>query len=292
MAEGATISALFDRVLEPLVLGGSFHPLDPIGPADAASIAQQAARGISAADASWVTVARVRKARSLCPVDALPEVDEAQWWMLIALHDLIRSTDPEVNSLFSPDRNVHIIQGAMEMLAQVPAARTVGEALSRHATFAGMLSLERKDTMVAWWCGSRRFIGRPAPERLLAWPRVRRVRSQSAEVDLTSMVSGNEAVQASFLEGLQALLARTPLTDLAAAGRRAPAFAWSSPTVSLLSGRAGRKLALRALRSGAAGNPLAAIRKASESITPPPSASVRRTVQGVIRELEEWGRAA
>lgn len=291
MTTGETVAELFERVVKPLVLGGAFRPLDPLGPKLAAEVAGQVGQGITAADASWVTVARVRRARVLCPVDTLPGLSASEWMMIVALNDLIRSTDPEVNTVFSPDRDGQVLQGALEVLAQVPAAATLGEALARHATFAQMLSLRRQDTTVIWWCGSRRFAGREPPDRLLAWPKVRRVRSQETELDLTAMSSGSEAKQSAYLDALRALLARTPLTDLATAGRRAPAFAWSSPTVSLLSGTAGRNLAMRALRSRGPGNPLAALRKAAESITPPPSAHVRRTVNAVVQELEAWGSA-
>ena len=287
-----TVAELFERVVKPLVLGGPLRPLDPIGPTHAMEIAGQAAQGITAADASWVTVARVRRARVLCPIDTLSGLSGSEWMMVVALNDLIRSTDPDVNSLFSPDRAGQVVQGAIEILAQVPAAGTLGEALARHATFAQMLSLRRRDTTVIWWCGSRSFAGREPPDRLLAWPKVRRVRAQHAELDMTAMSSGSESTRAAYLDALRALLARTPLTDLATAGRRAPTFAWSSPTVSLLSGAAGRNLAMRALRTPGPGNTLVSLRKAAESITPPPSPHVRRTVHAVIQELEAWGSAA
>jgi len=292
MTESATVDELFDQIVKPLVLGGAFRPLDPIGPARAANIAQQAAQGMSAANASWVTVARVRRARALCPVDTLPELTLSEWLMIVALNDLIRSTDPEVNGLFSPDRAGQIVHGAIEVLAQVPGARTVGEALARHATFAEMMSLQRTDTTVTWWCGSSSFAGRKPPDRLLSWPRVRRVRSQRSTLGLTEMASGSEATRSTFLEGIRALLARTPMTDLATAGRTAPPFAWTSPTVSLLSGSVGRNVALRALRANGKSDVLTAVRKAAETMTPAPSANVRRTVSSVIQELEAWGRAA
>jgi hypothetical protein len=44
-----------------------------------------------------------------------------------------------------------------------------------------------------------------------------------------------------------ALLAKTPLTDLATAGRASPRFVWTAEALALVGTRAGRTLALRAL---------------------------------------------
>lgn len=277
--ESATVRALFERVATPLLLGGPFRPLDPIGPAKAPEVAQQAFQGLTAADLSWISVARVRQARRLCPVDALPAMSADEWLMIVALNDLIRSTDPEVKGLFSPGKAMQIVQGTLGILAQVSGARTVGQALARHATFARVMSLQRTDTTVSWWCGSSVFAGRMPPPRLLSWPEVRRVRTQRATLDVATMGACHKGMQDVYEEALRALLARTPLTDLATAGRTAPSFVWTSPTVSMMSGP-GRQLALRALRLG--DDATVAVRKAGI----PQGATA---VQSVVEELGAWG---
>ncbi len=278
-SESATVSGLFERVAKPLLLGGPFRPLDPIGPAKAPEVAQQAFQGLTAADLSWISVARVRQARRLCPVDALPAMGADEWLMIVALNDLIRSTDPEVKGLFSPGKATQIVQGALGILAQVSGARTVGQTLARHATFARVMSLQRTDTTVSWWCGSSVFAGRTPPPRLLSWPEVRRVRTQRATLDVATMGAGHKGMQEAYEEAQRALLARTPLTDLATAGRAAPSFVWTSPTVSMMSGP-GRQLALRALRLG--DDATSAVRKAGI----PQGATA---IQSVVEELGAWG---
>jgi hypothetical protein len=277
--ESATVRGLFERVAMPLVLGGPFRPLEPIGPQRATDVAQQASQGLTVADMSWVSVARVRQARRLCPVDVLPPISQDEWLMIVVLNDLIRSTDPEVKGLFSPGKAAQIVQGALGILAQVSAARTLGQALARHATFARVMSLQRTDTTISWWCGSSVFAGRTPPARLLSWPQVRRVRTQRATLDVATMGARHKGMGEVYEEALRALLARTPLTDLATAGRQAPPFVWTSPTVSMMSGP-GRQLALRALRMG--DNAISAVRKAGL----PQGATA---VQSVVEELGPWG---
>jgi hypothetical protein len=288
-SETATVLGLFERVAKPLMIGGSLRPFDPIGPSGAMGIAEQAVRGLPASDMSWLTVARVRQARHLCPIDALPDLTVEEWLMIVAVHDLVRATDPEVGSFLSPGRAVQVMQGALGVLAQVPAPRDVGEALARHATFASLLSIRRTDTAVHWWCGSKTFAGRKPPARLLSWPEVRRVRSQSVDQDVGSMMSGSEASRESYEEVLRALLARTPLTDLATAGRSMLVFQWTPPVVGMLTGP-GRNLAMRALRWGDGAKALVAARSAAASLNG--AGSVRTVLEGAIAELEAWGGVA
>ncbi len=287
-SETASVLGLFERVVKPLVLGGPLRPFDPIGPSAAIGLAEQAVRGLPASDISWVTVARVRQARRLCAIDALPDLTVEEWLMIVALHDLVRATDPEVGSFLSPQRAVQVMQGALGVVAQVPAPRDVGEALARHATFASLMSIRRTDTAVHWWCGSKTFAGRKPPARLLSWPEVRRVRSQSVEQDVSSMMSGTEAARESYEEVWRALLARTPLTDLATASRSMPVFRWTPPVVGMLSGP-GRNLAMRALRAGDETKALAAVRTAATSLNG--AGSVRTVLDAAIEELEAWGGA-
>jgi len=60
--------------------------------------------------------------------------------------------------------------------------------------------------------------------------------------------SGGGAPPVRFTEVLAAFLRKTPLTDLATAARTAPEFRFSPETLSLVLGRAGRTLALRAMQ--------------------------------------------
>ncbi len=286
MQSGANAAELFDRVLKPLVLGGTIRPLEPIGAKKAVQIAEQAVQSMSAVDVSWVNAARIRNVRYLCPLDVLPSLSRFEWLMIMALNDLICSTDPEIESFLSSDRSAQAVHGALEILALVPAAKTVGEALARHATFHALTRVCRTDTTVSWWCGSRCFVGRTPPNRFLSWPRVRRVHTKREELTLGCMAAGSESAKADYLEGIKALLARTPLTDLATAARTIPVFAWSSPTLSMLCGTSGRTVALRALCLDANPATVSALRRAGESIVPSPTAGIRTCLESVLQELD------
>jgi hypothetical protein len=170
-----------------------------------------------------------------------------EWLMTIAIHDVLRATDPHLQSVFSPGRAVNILDGALAILAQVPAPKHTLEALARHATFASVFAMQRQDIAVSWWCGSRLYAGRKPPDRLLAWPEVRRVRSEILQQNLQSMMTGSETLKAHHADAWQALLVRTPLTDLMNVTRPLPPFRWTPTTVAMLSGP-GRDIAMRALR--------------------------------------------
>ena len=65
---------------------------------------------------------------------------------------------------------------------------------------------------------------------------------------LNEMCSGLEGVKQSAFDSAFALwLTRSPLTDIAGAARRRPAFAWSRSTLALISTPPGRALAWRVL---------------------------------------------
>ena len=294
MAEdlAAIVSGLFERVVKPLVLGGDLRPLETIGPKSAPQVAAMAEQSVSAADTSWLSVARVRRARELCAVDTLPSMSTAEWLLAIVVNDLLYSADPEVNSFLSPHRAEQIIAGVLETLAQAPGPVDLADALARHATFAQVLSVERVDTTISWWCGSATYSGRTPPSRLLVWPSVRRVRKERSVVSLLDMASGKANFQTSYLDAVGALLARTPLTDLATAGRASPEFAWTRPTLLLLRAGAGRTLALRAMRSAGERKVLEAVRAATAKIQPTPPQEVKVLLQAVVDELAAYGSAA
>jgi hypothetical protein len=99
---------------------------------------------------------------------------------------------------------------------------------------------------VKWWTGHREFLGVEAPPRLQAWPQLRRVEVVRTPRPLLEL--GPLAVDRDRLtETVAALLARTPLTDIATCTRAAPSFTWHTEVLSLVATAPGRTLALRAL---------------------------------------------
>lgn len=242
---GQLVAELSSRVLGPLLAGGPLHPLPPIGHERALEVAGHGAFATSALDEARAR--RLRIARRLCAVDALPDPGPGEWLMLCALNDLLQATNPSLLGPFGADRPARLLAGAQAMLTAARTPSTVGEALARHATFARLLEVVRLDTHVSFWVGRRVFRGSKPPKRLTRWRSVRRVSEREETVRLAEMAPANPEATVSFESTLAMLVAASPLTDLASAARDLPPFSWTGAALSLVSTPAGRVLALRCL---------------------------------------------
>lgn len=243
----ARVNELVTDVLAPLVLGGAVLPVRPFGPSLAVRIG--GTREVIDADLrSRLDVARVRRARVVAPVDVLPDVSAAELALVAALNDLLQATNHEIGGRFTVSRYGRLLAGVVETCENVAAPDSVMSALARHATFARVLELTRTDTMVSWWTGRASFRGQAPPPRLLAWKSLRRVHVDEQKIALVEMCQGFAgADEARFCDALAVWLTRSPLTDIGTLTRRAPPFAWSSSTLSLISATPGRTLAWRLL---------------------------------------------
>jgi hypothetical protein len=243
----AIADRLFRDFLAPLVLGGEMRPGRPIGGKNALGLGPFS-DVIDKELLAHVDLARIRLARHLAPIDHVEPPSPAEWALAAGLHDLVQSAHPDLTGVFrgrAPARLVQVVTLTGERIA---APATVGEALARHTWFARALEITRTDTSVSFWVGKRSFLGKDPPSRLLAWPELRRVHIDKTPHPLVELPSAGGHVQPTeFAAGVGAWLRKTPLTDLATCARVAPAFSWSPETLALVSTRAGRTLALRAL---------------------------------------------
>jgi hypothetical protein len=196
---------------------------------------------------SRLGLARIRVLRRLLPVDRAGDLGEHDWALLAVLHDLLYATHPRVGHR----KASQVFDEALEALKRIPAPFTVAEALDRHGWFSRVLEITRSDTHVAWWIGSRTFAGLEPPARLLAWRKVRRVEVEKRQVSVFALADSSGGDRpAAFFKALGEWLAKTPLTDLATAGRKGPELVWTAPSIGLLATRCGRPLARRALSLG------------------------------------------
>jgi hypothetical protein len=244
---GALCERLFTSFLAPLVLGGVMRPTKAFGGKNALSIGD--GRSPTDIDAlSRTQLARVRIARKLAPIDRFEPAPSGDEWALAAmLHDLVLATHPGFNTVFrrrGPQRILDVIEKTIE---RVPPPRTVGDALSRHTWLSRMFELARTDVEVKWWTGSQTFLGEDPPKRLTAWPEFRRVQQTRTPRPLMDLPTSGAAVDLSrFSSVVEALLSRTPLTDIATVDRAAPLFTWQNETLGLYATNAGRTVVLRA----------------------------------------------
>lgn len=256
-------------IVGPLVLGGNLTLVRPFG--RTALTVGQNERILDPDLRTNLDVARVRRARLLAPIDVLPELNEADWAIAAVLNDVLQVTNHNLGGAFTMSRYGQLIQSIAHVSSLIPPPKNIGEVLARHATFARILELSRKDTTVAWWTGSARFRGEDPPARLLAWRNLRRVQIDTETVPLAQMASDLSPVN-DFLHALNAWMHLSPLTDIATMTREAPPFVWSTSTIALIAVPAGRTLAYRALTRGKTELVVTTLNRARSNVPPQLSA--------------------
>lgn len=289
------VAEVLRRVLTPGALGEVLHVGPPFGRRAALAAADSLAGG--AADANEEgDPAGLREARALLQAGAYDAAEEAvigrvrrlaavdvdtlgprlepQVVRLAALlHDALAAFHPDLPGVFGADRPRRLLDATAKALGEVPPPATLREALLRDAWIAPLLSFELVRTAVRFWVGSREFVGREPPARLLAWPDVRRVHRddrRAAILSLPELFAGalgetpdtrgaratrdpRAALAEPFGRAMACLLAASPLTDLALAGRGAPTFAVTPAIEALIASAVGARVARRAIARGGRG---------------------------------------
>ncbi len=284
--DGVRLEELAEAVVGPLVLGGTLLPVRPVGP----RLALRFGEGRRIVDddlRTRIDVARVRVARQLVAIDTLPDISPAEWALVAAFNDLVQVTNHGLSGPLTRARHARLLGLVRELCAAVPPCRTPLDALCRHALLSRVLEAFRTDCTLRWWTGSASFRGVPVSKRLSAWPEVRKVQIDRMRVPLVKMVDGIAGISLDDYHGaVSALLAGTPLTDLATADRGAPTFTWSKATLSLVGSPLGRRLAARAIARG--GGTLAATRALLGTATerlPQGFASARSDIDALLLDL-------
>jgi hypothetical protein len=173
------------RFLLPLVKGGSLHvgrPLDLNAVTDLATAfaapEEVRAERLMPADlvaASELGFLRARTTRALL-LDAPPPPLDAETLRLgAALHDVLLLTHPSLGT-DPTDRTRQRIAETAEALAALGPPTSACIAVRRYSLLARLHEIVQPERVVTHWLGRHRFIGRTPPARLLALPRLRRVR--------------------------------------------------------------------------------------------------------------------
>lgn len=271
-------------VVAPLILGGRIEPARPFGPRLGLAIGE----GRTVADSdlrSQLDVARVRIARLFAPVDTVNDLTPEDFALAAAFNDLVQVSNQDLSGPFTRARHTQLLDAAVALATAVPRPRTIAEALSRHTVFARAFEVTRTDTTISWWTGSASFRGRPAPSRLMLWRDLRRVREDTRRIPLVEMSTDIAVLPGdAWLDALNAWIARSPLTDLATAARRAPSFRWADPTLSLISTVPGRTLAFRALARQRQPDVTGALERATAAL-PAESQAARELCVAFLQEI-------
>jgi hypothetical protein len=175
------------RFLLPLVKGGSLHVGRPLDLAAVQALAEVFAaplelRGDRLGPAELVAASelgflRGRTARVLLLDAPPPPLDEETLRLGAALHDVLLLTHPSLGT-DPADRTRQRIAETAEVLAALGPPPSALVAVRRHSLLARLSEIVQPERVVTHWLGRHRFVGRTPPARLLALPRLRRVRME------------------------------------------------------------------------------------------------------------------
>jgi len=213
------VRVFLERFVKPLVAGGELHVGAPIPYGDVE-------RWDTELDAATVELVAVDEARTnvLSTLVVRPPalVLEADDLMLAAgLHNALFLVHPRADLWSVSDRQRRrIIDNALTLVSR-PLTRERKRVMARHALLHNLFHLTRRDTTVSWWTGRARFQGQVPSKRLTAWPGLRRVREEHADVGFDELLAGHDTQAV-----VAALLRRTPLTQLLDSQPGAPPLHW------------------------------------------------------------------
>jgi hypothetical protein len=213
------------RFLGPLVAGGDMEVGHPIGPGAIDHFVGATPTDPSILGTIWeglrLHIADVYEGTPRWT----PGPDEIR--LAAALHNLLWGSHPDASGKRGARRQV---AGWTEaILGSVGPPATVESAVLRHAVVGRFAELARRDTAVSTWAYTHRFHGRAPPGRLVALPRVRRIRTAVSRVRFHDLPLGDEAEPL-----LGTLLRKTPLTMALRPTLPRPAFRWHAEVVDVL----------------------------------------------------------
>jgi hypothetical protein len=220
------------RFLLPLVTGGPLHvsrPLDQRGVAAlVAAFSAPPERltpgSLSVAEdhaAHELGRARARRARALLLDVPAPPLDEPSFRLGGAVHDLLLLAHPALGPDRTDPARTRIAEAALA-LADLGPPRDAAEAVRRHSLLARLPEVVQPERLVSYWLGRQRFVGRTPPARVLAMPRLRRVRMEE-----TRRLWLKEVGVPAYARGAWAALQRaSPLGEALDPLRLDPPLAW------------------------------------------------------------------
>ena len=154
--------------------------------------------------------ARMSFARTLLFNPILPRLDVAALRLGVALHDLLFLLHPAASGAMVRDKRVKQVAEHAAEAARLPPTVDADDLVARHSVLRAFPGMGRTDVRVSFWAGRQEFHGEEPPARLLAWPKIRKVRQErwraSCFVEAAAHPLGNPVVRA--------LLDGSPLTDL------------------------------------------------------------------------------
>ncbi|MEO8798073.1 MAG: hypothetical protein ABI551_09330, partial [Polyangiaceae bacterium] len=127
----ARAEELFVHFMAPLVLGGELRPGKILGARRALTIGVE--RSVVDSDlAAHVALARIRVARKIAPIDRIGTPTAHEWALAAVLHDIVQSTHPALEGIFTRGPGKRILALAELALDRIAPPHDVADALARH----------------------------------------------------------------------------------------------------------------------------------------------------------------
>lgn len=225
--------------LLPLLEGREVRLSRPIAPGCASYFAQTRS-GSSDADGRIFTALH-RGASEIATVETIRWPSMGLLALSAAMYDLLLVTDPALDRALARGTRATIRDWSRGWLSLVGLPSTRGEALARHVVLERFRAVRRKDVVVRNWAYTYRFFGRPVPANVVAFPKLRFVRTEEALRELPDLFErpGDEDLSSLDLPSLtREIAARSPVTELLSVASDTGGFRFSVATLSVLSDRA------------------------------------------------------
>lgn len=213
------VRSFLTRFVTPLVAGGELHVGAPIA-------MPELARWENELDAASPELIAVEDARSdvlaALVVRPPPLVFDGDDLALAAgLHNTLFLVHPRADLWSVSERQRRRIGDTALAMVSRALTRDRTRVMARHALLHNVFHLTRRDTLVSWWTGRARFLGRLPPPRLLAWKGVRHVQEDVTDVGFDELLALPDTTPL-----VATLLRRTPLTQLLDTHSAAPPLHW------------------------------------------------------------------
>ncbi|HEY0706661.1 MAG TPA: hypothetical protein VGG33_07690 [Polyangia bacterium] len=118
---------------------------------------------------------RTRIARTLLIDATAPPLDEEAFRLGAALHNVLLLAHPDLGDDPADETRQRVGDTALA-LANVGPPRSAPSAVARHSLLGRVADIVQPERVVSHWLGTRRYLGRTPPGRMLALPQLRRVR--------------------------------------------------------------------------------------------------------------------
>jgi hypothetical protein len=118
---------------------------------------------------------RTRQARTMLLDVPAPALDEHAFRLGAALHNVLLLAHPALGEDPADETRQRIADTALALAAIGPPP-TAAVTVARHSLLGRVADIVQPERVVSHWLGTRRYLGRTPPGRMLALPQLRRVR--------------------------------------------------------------------------------------------------------------------